>query len=99
MESVVSMTAVLGLAFLCEGVTEYLFADLLTKLKLDKSYLRYVSALVGVGVCLIYGVDALSGVLGLSPRFAPLGQVLTGLVLGRGANYVHDFYTRLAKLR
>jgi hypothetical protein len=35
----------------------------------------------------------------MSPKLSPLGQVLSGLALGRGANYVHDLYTRLAKLR
>ena len=99
MELLIPIAAVLGLALLCESLTEYFFAPLLAKFRINKGYLRYISALVGVGLCLLYGVDALSGLLDLSPRFAPLGEVLTGLVLGRGANYVHDFYTRWLSLR
>jgi hypothetical protein len=60
---------------------------------------KLMRALVGISLCLIYGLDAISPLLQMSPKLSPLGQVLSGLALGRGANYVHDLYTRLAKLR
>ena len=93
MTALSSLAAIFALAFLCESLTEYFFKDLFAA-KLDVKYLRYVSALVGVGLCLGYGLDLFHDLLGLSPLFGPLGQVLTGLILGRGANYVHDFYSR-----
>ena len=99
MESVTPLAAVLALALLCESLTEYLFADLLSVLNIGRKYLRHVSALVGISLCLIYGLDAISPLLQMSPKLSPLGQVLSGLALGRGANYVHDLYTRLARLR
>jgi len=40
------------------------------------------------------GLDAMHQFLGLSPRLPHVGEVLTGLVLGRGSNYVHDLYAR-----
>ena len=89
---------VLAFAFLCESLTEYLFADLLAAFGLDARYLKYVASVVGVALCLAYNIDALSD-LGLGPRLPYVGQVLTGIMLGRGANYVHDFYTRFTQQR
>jgi len=87
---------ILALAFLSESLTEYLFAGPLASLG-RQHYLRYVAALVGVALCLAYRVDLLQASLGLAPGWPPLGQALTGLILGRGANYLHDFYTTFAR--
>ncbi len=97
MEVVTPLTAALALAFLCESFTEYFFSDVLVALNIDTKYLRYIAAVVGVGLALTYGLDAINGLLGISPRLPHLGEVLTGLVLGRGANYVHDFYGKFVK--
>ncbi len=80
METLTPLGAALALAFLAETITEYFFADWLGWLKLDTRYMRYVSALIGVALCLAYGVDLLSDVLGLAPRLGVVGQVLTGLI-------------------
>lgn len=97
MQALVPLGTILALAFLCESLTEYFFKDLLTGLRVDTRYLRYISAVVGVALCLVYGVDLFGDVLGVAVRFGPMGQVLTGLILGRGSNYVHDFYGRFVK--
>lgn len=97
MEALAPFGVVLALAFLCESLTEYFFSDLMALIGLDSRHLRYVAALVGVGLALLYGLDALRDFLGLSPRLPHLGEVLTGLILGRGANYVHDFYGNYVK--
>ena len=47
---------------------------------------------VGVLLAWAYNLDITRDVLGLTPRPALLGVVLSGVVLGRGASYVHDFY-------
>lgn len=99
METLVPLGVALTLAFLAETITEYFFANWLGRLRLDAKYLRYVSAVIGVALCLAYGVDIMGDVLGLSPRLGAVGQVLSGLMLGRGANYVHDFYSRFGKAR
>jgi hypothetical protein len=96
METIPAAT-IFALAFLTEGVTEYFFTGVFARLKLAPSYLKQVSAVVGVVLCLTYRVDALSLLFGLSPRWELLGQVLTGLLLGRGANFVHDLYTRYGR--
>jgi hypothetical protein len=54
---------------------------------------RYVAALAAIGLALAYQVDVLSmTIAGLSPSL--LGMVLTGLIISRGSNYVHDWIGR-----
>ncbi|MBI4301757.1 MAG: hypothetical protein HY664_04040 [Chloroflexi bacterium] len=91
MEGLTPLGLILALAFLAESLTEYLFADLLVSIKVDTKYLKYVAALVGVALALAYGLDAIQEFFAVSPGLPHLGQVLTGLILGRGANYTHDF--------
>ena len=55
--------------------------------------LRYVAAVVGVILCVIYQADLLR-IIGLSTSFPLAGEILTGLLVGRGANFVHDFASR-----
>ena len=93
MEVLTPFGIILTLAFLCESLTEYFFSDVLVAVGLNTKYLRYIAALVGVGLATLYGLDALRDFLGISPRLAYLGEVLTGLILGRGANFVHDLYS------
>jgi hypothetical protein len=94
MEGVAPLLVVTALAFLCESLTEYFFADALVAVGIAGKHLRYIAAVVGVTLALLYGLDAMHQSLGLSPRLPHVGEVLTGLVLGRGSNYVHDLYAR-----
>lgn len=90
------LVAVLGLAFLAESLTEYFFADFLTGPR--ARYLKYISCLVGIGLAMLYQIDIMGPLLGLTPRWALPGQALTGVLLGRGANYIHDIYSRYGRL-
>ena len=53
-----------------------------------------VSAVVGVAMCVTAGVDALSS-LGIKIRVAFIGQSITGLLVSRGASFVHDVWTKV----
>ena len=57
-----------------------------------------MASVVGVILCLAYNLDALAD-LGLGSRLPYVGQILTGIILGRGANYVHDFYSKFTQKR
>ena len=92
MEMLIPLGAVFALAYLCENLTEYLFKDLLKAFKIGSRYLKYISALLGISLCLAYGVDIFEDLLGVSALFDPVGEALTGIILGRGSNYIHDFY-------
>ena len=60
--------------------------------------LRYVAALVGVGLCWAYRADLLA-LVGLDARFSLIGYLVTGLLLGRGANFINDFADRWLHVR
>lgn len=76
------------LAFLCESLTEYLFDN--SKLK---PYQKYLAMAFGVLLTIGFDADFFQQILGMETSVPYLGHVLTGLVVGRGANYLHDFAT------
>jgi hypothetical protein len=95
----------LTLAFLNESMVEYLFGTVFDKVPSLEPYrwlLMYVAAATGVGMAFYYQLDLISliqqGVLGLElAPVTPIGMVLTGLGIGRGANYLNDFVSRFQK--
>ena len=52
------------------------------------------SAVVGVAMCVAAGVDALSA-LGVEIKIALIGQTITGLLVSRGASFVHDVWSMI----
>ena len=87
----------LALAFMAESMTEYLFASWIDWAvskwpSFGKAQpLKYVAAIVGVAFAFAYSLDLIAAMLGAIPNPAWVGVLLTGLAVGRGANYVHDF--------
>lgn len=58
----------------------------------------YLSVALGVATSLAYGADLVEAV-GIAPPSAAVGtaaQVATGILIGRGANFVHNVITRVA---
>lgn len=60
--------------------------------------LRYASALVGILLCIAYRADLLA-LAGLQATTPFIGYIITGLVIGRGANYLHDLVSGWGRLR
>jgi hypothetical protein len=54
-----------------------------------------LSTLLGVAVCLLAKVDALAEA-GLSLGSPVVAQVVTGILISRGASFVHDLWGRVA---
>lgn len=83
---------------LSESIIEFVFAPLVTLVLPDTEEAKpkrtvvfnTLSALLGVGICLNFdfGFFALWGQTG---HILFLDYVLTGIVLGRGADYTHQF--------
>ena len=88
------------LAFLVENLVEYLVGPLLdwigskTGFRLGK---RYVAAAVGVALCIAYGLDILGG-FGFQSGSPLIGLVISGLVIGRGSNSMHDLISFVGAL-
>lgn len=53
---------------------------------------RFVALGGGVALCLLAGID-LFLIVGLPLKFPYVGQVLTGLLISRGATVLHDLKT------
>ena len=88
---------VLVLAGANEAIIEFLVKPPLERLMAneeDRSIVyRTVSAAGGVLLALGFTVDTMA-LFGLEGVFPWLGAVVTGLLLGRGANWIHDFVNR-----
>lgn len=90
-----NLLIMLLLAFIVtEGTVEYLFGvafDKIAALSPFKWALMYLSAALGVFVAIFYAIDLLA-MVGL--KASVVGQVFTGILLGRGANFINDLWQR-----
>ena len=95
MDYAVQIATALFLAFLTESMTEYLFgaiADKVTQLQPFKWLLMYVAAAVGVGLTFWYKLDLVELIRQGEPTWP--GMLLSGLAVGRGANYISDLVSK-----
>lgn len=86
------MIGALMLAILVEGTITHLFGE--SSEEDHKPWLRWVSLVFGVGAAIAYQLDILAA-LGLPAVYPLIGWIATGLIIGRGSNYVNDFISRL----
>ena len=84
----VIVAQIMLLAVLAEGFVEYIFGELL-----HERVMLVVSLAVGVVLALLYQVDILL-LVKLEAMHPVVGQVLTGFIISRGSNYVHDLSKR-----
>ena len=92
MEATSLGVSVFLLATLIEGFTEYALADLADKAG-AKRVLKYVPLALGVLAAVAYKVDILAS-LGVVSSVPFVGSVVSGLIIGRGSNYVNDIVSR-----
>lgn len=92
MQTIQIVALSLALAFISESMVEYLFGQLVEHVQVLQPYkwlLMYVSAAAGVGLAFYYSLDLFSLITQAPPT--TIGILLSGLSVGRGANFVHDF--------
>lgn len=98
---IVLFSIVFALAFLIEALVEYFFGkpfDQVEKLKKYKWLLMYIPPAFGVLFSFIYQLDMinlLSRWLGQELQITNASIILTGLSIGRGASFIHDFWQRM----
>ena len=87
------------LAAIVEGVMEHFVANQVAIKQQGPLVLQGIAAVLGVVLAVAFGVDLL-GTFGLHstlPVVGPyVGSAATGLVLGRGSNFLHDFMGQFA---
>jgi hypothetical protein len=92
MDEILVLAGAFALAFLVEAFVEYFIGawfDKYPKLAPYKWLLAYVSALAGIGLSLYYSLDLLS--LIMANDVTVVGMILTGMAIGRGSNFLHQF--------
>lgn len=84
-------------AFLIESMTEYLFGilvDCFPKLDPGRKALPFIPLFLGVMVMFYYNIDLVAVMVNLLPEQHmennPIGIVFTGMMVGRGANFIHQ---------
>ncbi len=84
MDPIKLLAAISTMAVLCQWLTERFFGKWVAGERMV-----WLSAGVGVGLCLLFRLDA-TDLLGLPAPFIPfVGQILTGLIVSAGADILH----------
>jgi uncharacterized membrane protein HdeD (DUF308 family) len=91
-EPIASLTIALFLATVANRLTEALIVPIFDKQKWDKFWLMYISWIVAGALVALAGVN-LFGAYVPNPV---VGQILTALVAGGGANFIADLFNRPA---
>lgn len=86
------LTAIIFLTVFIEGFVEFLFAPF-SKLK---PYLGYVALIFGVVLAIIYQIDLLD-MVGIQTPYTIISYSISGLIIGRGSNYVNDLISKFKK--
>jgi len=100
-QAITPLVGTLILAAVVEALVEYLGRPIVARIyqaiggEVPDSLpaLRYVAALVGIGMCVAYNADLLA-IAGLKSGVPFVGAIITGALIGRGANFVNDFVSR-----
>jgi len=87
-----AITTIFILAAVVEAVITYFVPK--NQTEEPREWIKYVSAVLGVGVCVAYNADMLA-ILGVVTPLPYVGAVITGLIVGRGSNFLNDFYSKV----
>lgn len=83
------MATLIILAVLLETAVEW-FKDI----AYIKEYTKYIALVGGIAICYMTGLGVLQA-LGIPVAIVDLDYVLSGLILARGSNIVHDLIDKL----
>lgn len=90
------METVIGIIFLAtfiEGLINYIAGE---GDGVGRKYLKYVSLVIGIVVAVAYEVD-IPTMAGLSTVWPIANYIVSGIIIGRGSNYVNDVVSNLRK--
>ncbi len=86
-----------ALAVLVESITEYI-GGIWWQPGTNGNRVKFMSALaavLGVLACLIFQVDLIATLGIKSPFVSWPGQILTGLIISRGSDFVHSIFKKM----
>ena len=88
------MENLIGIVFLAtfvEGLITYLFGKQTEEMP-PRPWLKFVSMALGIALSIAYSIDLLV-MVGLESVFPMVGFVVSGVIIGRGANYLNDIFS------
>jgi len=85
---------VILLSIVVEGVVTYVKTWFVDK---HFQWQQLVTCILGIVIALAYAMDILS-LFGVTSKVPYVGQILTGILLSRGSNYIFDFIKRITKV-
>lgn len=97
---VAMLVVILLLAFLVESMTEYVFGRVVENIPALKPWawcLPYMAMAIGIAGAWVYRFDLLAMLgqfLEIEIETTGFGITITGMAIGRGANYIHDIVSR-----
>ena len=100
MNAIGALAVAFALSFIAESGVEYILGtpfEKVPKLQPFKWLLMYAGLAAGVGMSWYYQTDLISLIQVAAQgegAVTPLGVILTGLVVGRGANFLHQFVSQ-----
>lgn len=94
------MEAIAGiflLATLIEGLISYIFGSTgEVGVQSGRSYVKYISLALGIGAAIAYRVD-IPAMVGLVSPLPFVSYIVSGLIIGRGSNYLNDIISTFRK--
>lgn len=90
-----ALAGIFLLSTLVEGVISYLFGTP-KEGEPPRNYLKLVSLGLGVAACIAYQVD-IPAMAGLVSPFPFVSFVVSGLIIGRGSNYLNDIVSKFRR--
>jgi len=92
-----AVTGILFLATFVEGIIKYIAGDGKPEaMQRKRTYLRYVSLALGVGLAVAYKVS-IPELVGISSTYPLVDYALSGVIIGRGSNYLNDILKTFRK--
>lgn len=83
-----NIIGILLLSTLIEGTITYLFGE---TLEVSRPWIKYVSLGLGIISAIVFSID-IPGMAGLQGISVYANYVVSGLIIGRGANYINDIF-------
>lgn len=83
-----ALAGIFLLATLIEGLITYLFGSSPEGAP-ERKHLKFVSLGLGIAAAIAYRVD-IPAMIGLTTAIPFVGYIVSGLVIGRGSNYLND---------
>lgn len=80
--------AVFFLAVVVEGITEHIKQGF-PAISEKTGVIMLITWILGIGGCLAFGIDMFE-LLHIQARIPFAGEVITGIAIARGANYMYD---------